>query len=204
MKLRVVYALIASVWIIAAVLLFLARFLGPPYLVWPFGFFIPQSAASSTFIFPQIISAILIVSTNVYLYNSIIQSKKKLENNLKLSGRDENKITKLQRLIHNLQMQLESSLPVFVLGGIDGLFNVLRVVVIITINAFYPLSSDASVHVHFVQFLVFPLEYFQIVSHSVTYGIYKKEVRKKLHHDYRHLQTLFPLRPSKVVTLHPQ
>ena len=65
---------------------------------------------------PQVISAILIIGTNVYLYRSIIQSKKKLENNLKLSGRDENK---LQQLIHNLQMQLESSLPVFVLGGID-------------------------------------------------------------------------------------
>ena len=34
-KLRVVYALIASVWIITAVLSFFARFLDPPYLVWP-------------------------------------------------------------------------------------------------------------------------------------------------------------------------
>ena len=64
-------------------------------------------------------------------YRTIIQSKKKLENNLRLSGKDENKITKLQRLIHNLQMQLESSLPVFVLGGIDCLLNVLRVVILI-------------------------------------------------------------------------
>ena len=92
--------------------------------MWPFGFFIPQSTASSAFLFPQIVSAILIVNTNVYLYNSIIQSKKKLENNLKLSGRDENKITKLQQLIHNLQVQLKSSFPVLVLGGIDGLLNV--------------------------------------------------------------------------------
>ena len=118
MKLRVVYALIAAVWIIAAVLSLLARIFEAPYMVWPFGIFITQSGGPSAFtlyVLPQVVSAILIIGTKVYLYRSIIQSKKKLENNLKLSGRDQNKITKLQRLIHNLQMQLESSLPVFVL-----------------------------------------------------------------------------------------
>ena len=98
MKLRVVYALIASVWIIAAVLLFTARILEAPYLVWLFGIFIAQPGGPSTFILyvlPQVISAILIVGTNVYLYRTIIQSKKKLESNLKLSCRDEHKITKL-------------------------------------------------------------------------------------------------------------
>ena len=137
MKLRVVYALIASVWIIAAVLLFLTRFLGSPYIVWPFGIFIPPSDIAGGFIIyvlPEVVSAILIIGTNVYLYRSIIQSKKKLENNLKLSGRDEHKITKLQRLIHNLQMQLESSLPVFVLEGIDCLLNVSRTLILIIIR----------------------------------------------------------------------
>ena len=44
MKPRVVYALIASVWIIAAVLLLLIRIvLGPPYLVRELGLFIPPS-----------------------------------------------------------------------------------------------------------------------------------------------------------------
>ena len=38
-------------------------------------------------------------------------------------------------------MQLESSLPVFVLGGIDGLFIVLRVVVFVVVYALYPLPS---------------------------------------------------------------
>ena len=44
MKPRVVYALIASVWIIAAVLLSLIRIiLGPPHIVWQLGLFIPPS-----------------------------------------------------------------------------------------------------------------------------------------------------------------
>ena len=106
MKLRVVHALIASVWIIAAVSLFLAKILeSPTYLVWPFGIFIVTQydgpSAFVAFLFPQVLSAILIIGTNAYLYRSIIQSKKKLENNLKLSGRDDHKITKLQRLIHH-------------------------------------------------------------------------------------------------------
>ena len=203
MKLRVVYALIASVWIIAAVLsFFTTRFLGPPYLLWPFGLYRPPSGSTGAFILyvlPEVISAILIVGTNVYLYRTIIQSKMKLENNLKFSGRDENKITKLQRLIHNLQMQLESSFPVFVLGGMDCLFHILRVVVFGIIIAIYPSPSVIS-----LQFTVYPLEYCQIFSHSLTYGIYKKEVRKKLHQYYQRLQRLLPLRPSKIIILHPQ
>ena len=205
MKLRVVYALIASVWIIAAVLLFLVTFLGSPYLVWPFGTFVPPGGVNGVFIlymFPQIVSAILIVGTNAYLYRKIIQSKKKLESNLKLCGRDDNKTTKLQRLIHNLQMQLESSLPVFVLGGVDFILIVSRSVIFIIINAFYP--PGTTLQIVFVQFFVIPLEYCQIISHSITYGIYKTEVRKKLHQYYQHHQRLLPLRPSKVVTLHPQ
>ena len=207
MKPRVVYALIASVWVIAAVLLFFSRVLASPYLLWSFGIFIPQSVHPVIFIlylFPQGVSAVLIVGTNVYLYRIIIQSKKKLENNLKLSGKDDHKVTKLQRIIHNFQMQLESSLPLFVLGGIDCLFNVLRVVSYIFISMYYPRSSGAIPRIYFFQFMVSPLEYCQIISHSITYGVYKKEVRKKLRQYYHHLQRLFPFCPSKVITLPPQ
>ena len=210
MRLKVVYVLIAFVWIIAAILIFLARLLGTPYLVWPFGIFIPQSSGASVFfayLLPQIVSAILIMVTNAYLYRSIIQSKKKLEDNLKLSGRDEHKISKLQQLIHNLQIRFKSSAPVFVLGGVDCVFNILRVIIFITVNVFFPLSSDAAIGMYLYQFFANPLEYCQIISHSVTYGVYKKKIRKKIQKKlgqyYQGFQRLFPLRPSRVVTLHP-
>ena len=207
MKLRVVYALIASVWITAAVLSLLSRIFEAPYLVWSFGIFITPSGSPSAiiiYVLPQVVSAILIVGTNVYLYHVIIQSKTKLENNLKLSGRDEHKITKLQRLIHNLQMQLKSSLPVFVLGGVDCLLNVSRVVLFIAISIFCPLSSGAPAGMYLYQFFANPLSYCQAISHSVTYGVYKKAVRKKLRQYYQHFQGLLPLRPSKIITLHSQ
>ena len=85
MKPRVVYALIASVWIIAAVLLFLSILLVSSYLVWSFGVFTPKSShliLLTLQVLPQAVSAILVVGTNVYLCCSIIQSKrdfKKLE-----------------------------------------------------------------------------------------------------------------------------
>ena len=101
-------------------------------------------------------------------------------------------------------MQLESSLPLFVLGGGDCLLNVLRVVIFIIISVKYPPSSGAIPCAYFMQYLVNPLEYCQIISHSITYGVYKKPVRKKLRQYYQHLQQLFPLRPSRVITLHPQ
>ena len=205
MKPRVVYALIASVWIIAAVLIFLFWISVSPYLVWSFGFFVPKSSHPILLILhvlPQAVSAILIVGTNVYLYRSIIQSKRKLENNLKLSGKDDHKVTRLQRLIHNLQIQLESSLPVFVLGGVDCFLNLLRVVIVTVMAVYY--SDDVTTRLYFFQFVFYPLEYCQIISHSVTYGVYKKEVRRKLRKHYRRLQRLLPLRPSKVITLNPQ
>ena len=208
MKPRVVYALITSVWIIAAVLLSLVRIiLGPPYLVWQFGLFIPPSGASGaifTYLLPQAVSVILTVGINAYLYRSIIRSKKKLASNLQLSGKDDHKVTRLQRLIHNLQVQLESSLPVFVLGGVDCLLNVLHVVTFIVVSVNYPLSFAAIPRIYFMQFLVNPLEYCQIISHSITYGVYQKTVRKKLHKYYQRLQRVLPPCPSKVITLHPQ
>ena len=93
------------------------------------------------YLLPQAVSAILIVYQCILVpcYCSV---KKKVSKQLKLSGRDEHKITKLQRLIHNLQMQLESSLPVFVLGGIDGLLNLLRIVLFIVITVFFPFPLD--------------------------------------------------------------
>ena len=205
MKLRVVYALIASVWILAVALLFLGRVIfGPPNLFWPFGNFSPPSSIFGMFflyVFPQVASAMMILGTNVYLHRIIVQSKKRLENNLKLSGKDEHKVTRLQRLIHNLQMQLESSLPVFVLGGVDCIFNVLRNVNFVVIAALYPPSSDYISYLYFIHFIILLMEHLQRIFHSITYGIYQKTVRKKLWKYYQHCQRIFPPCP---VTLHPQ
>ena len=205
MKPRVVYVLIASVWIIAAVLLSLIRIiLGPPYLVWQLGLFISPSGLLGVFflhILPQISSAIMIVGTNVYLYRTIIKSKKKLENNLKLSGKDDHKVTRMQRLIHNLQMQLKSSLPVFVLGGVDCFLNLLRYVIFVILIVFYPPSPNTAPNRYFIHFVVLLTELCQIISHSITYGLYQKTVRKKLHKYYQQFQRLLPPCPSKVVIL---
>ena len=202
MKPGVVYAFIASVWIIAAVLLFLVRvILGPPYLVWQLGQYLSPSGALGIFfsyLFPQAVSAIMIIGTNVYLYRTIIQSKKKLENNLKLSGNDEHKVTRLQRLIHNLQIQLESSLPVFVLGGVDCLFNILRNVIFVLLLFFFS-GSDV---IYVGLFVILPIERFQIILHSITYGIYQKTIRKKLYRYYQRFLQIFPPCPSEVVILH--
>ena len=108
------------------------------------------------YLLPYVVSAILIVSTNAYLYRAIVRSKKKLVNNLKLSGRDEHKITKLQRLIHNLQMQLESSLPVFILGGIDGLLNLLRIVLFIVITVFFSFPLDLVLSLVYIPMSLLP------------------------------------------------
>ena len=45
-------------------------------------------------------------------------------------------------------MQFESSLPVFVLGGIDCILNVLRIVISIVFFASYPISSGSTVGIY--------------------------------------------------------
>ena len=202
MKSRVVYALIASVWVIAAGLLLLIRIiLGSPYLVWQLGQIIaPSGSLGAVFLYvlPQFASAIMIVGTNVYLHRTITQSKKKLENNLNLSGQDERKVTKLQRLVHNLQIQLESSLPVFVLGGVDCFFNVLRNVLFLLFIAFFSFSDNISLFLC----IILPLEQFQVILHPITYGVYQKTVRKKLRKYYQQFKILFPPCPNKVIVLY--
>ena len=107
------------------------------------------------------------------MYCSIIESKKTLADNLKLSDKDERKVTKLLRL---------------------------RISIFAVINVFYPFSSN----LYFYQFFAYSKKYCQIISHYITYSVYKKEVKKKLRQYYQCFQRLFPLRPSKVITLHPQ
>ena len=202
MKPRVVYALTASVWIIAAALLVFIRVMfGSPYLALKIGHFFPPSGVLGgvlLYMLPQATSATLIIGTNVYLHRTIVKSKKKLENNLKLSGKDDHKVTRMQRLIHNLQMQLESSLPVFVLGGVDCIVNMLQNVVFVVMVIFYPDPSDS---IFILLLIILPTERLQMILHSITYGVYQKTVRKKLHMYYQRLQRLFPPCPSKVVML---
>ena len=176
----------------------------PISIVWQNGELTGFLRAIFIYFLPQVVSVTSTVGTNAYLYRSIIQSKRQLENNLKLSGKDEHKIIRLHRLIHNLQMRLQSSLPVFVLGGVDCFLNLLRIVTFITISVHYPISSAAISHANFLQFLGNPLEYCQIISHSITYGVYQKTASKKLRKYYQRFQRLSPPCPSKVVTLHPQ
>ena len=71
-------------------------------------------------------------------------------------------------------MQLESSLSVFVLGGVDCLFNIIRNVIYVLIISFLPPSDGLSL----VLFIVLPMERLQIILHSITYGAYQKIVRK--------------------------
>ena len=57
--------------------------------------------------------------------------------------------------------------------------------------------SDAIARLYFFQFIVYPLEYCQIIFHSISYGVYKKEVRKKLRKHYRCLKKIAAIMPKQ-------
>ena len=93
----------------------------------PFGFCQAPSSpvAVIAVALPMFGSVILTVITNAYLYYVTVQSNRKLQQNLKLSERDEQKINRLRRLVHTFQTQAKPTLSVLILGGTDCAVNVL-------------------------------------------------------------------------------
>jgi len=93
----------------------------------PFGFCQapPSPVAVIAVALPMFGSVILTVITNGYLYYVTVQSNRKLQQNLKLSERDKQKINRLRRLVRTFQTQAKPTLSVLILGGTDCAVNVL-------------------------------------------------------------------------------
>ena len=147
-----------------------------------------------------IVTVILILCVNAYLYVQITKSKRKLEENRRVHGRNDNEETKqLKRTYYKFQKQLKTTLSLLILGGIDGIINLLTMMAVI-MNSMLSVSNT----LYAFQFIVYPLLCIQLISHSLMYGMYMKPMRRRLCKCqlYRRLQRRFPLRPAKVTVLH--
>ena len=127
------------------------------------------------FVGPLMISTLLVGITSIYLRHKIIKSNKFIHGVTRHSSR-EDKAVKLGRLAETLREQLKPTLAVFILGGIDGLFNFLLPIVIVVVTYVHPFITQFQV----VQFVLLPLQLCQTLSHSLSYGIYNKEIRDEI------------------------
>jgi len=193
---RIIYILITSAWLLAAIIAFSIRFTSSLYFARPFGNYIimPGPMASLLLIGPVLVSAIMIAGSNGYLYYSTVQSNIKLRQNKRLAGGDQNKINRLQRLLNALQMQAKPTASALILGGTDFAINILKAIIFAVVNTSVPLSSGIT-YVYYFQ-MDYLIEWGQVMSHSFVYGVYMKEVRRYLH-KYRFYQRLHRLFSKK-------
>ena len=197
------YIMIILTWIISSIVALAVYLTSSLVFVGPFGTYIPVEKSivlEILFAFLLILPVILITCINVYLYVQIYKSKQKYEENMRTHGRnDSNEIKQLKRTYYKFKKQVKITLSLLVLGGVDGILNLLTLI-ILAMSRFLLVS-----YLVYVSQLGFhPLFCIQIISHSLVYGIYMKDIRRRLCKCqlFRRLWKRCPLRPSKVIVLH--
>ena len=194
------YVMLTLTWIISSIMSFVIYLPEPFTFLGSFGIYTPVEKPIGRvilFVSLLVLSTILIVCVNVYLYVQINKSKQTLEENMRTHGTDGN-IEQLKRTNHKFQKQVKITLPLLALGGVDGIINLLTMITLIVSN-----RLSGSISVYSFQFVVYPLLCIQLMSHSLLYGIYMKDIRRKLCkcYLYQRLKRALPLHPSKVVVL---
>ena len=138
-----------------------------------------------------VLSFLLTIISAVYLRHKIIHIKAYIRD-LQQSDSNRRKLNRSQRLKELLSEQVKPTIGVFVVGGMDGVCNLL----IGTILVFFRVFSTPIVQFQIYQTVVVPLFYLQTLSHSLSYGFYNKEIRDEM----------FPWYPkqSRVIVLNRQ
>ena len=152
------------------------------------------------FVLIVMVTVVLIICVNAYLYVQITKSKQKLEENTRVHGRSDNEeIKQLKRTYYKFRNTLKTTFSLLILGGVDGIINLLTMMAVI-MNSLLSVSNT----LYAFQFVAYPLLCIQLISHSLMYGMYMKPIRRRLCKCqlYRRLQRRLPLRPAKVTVLH--
>jgi len=100
------------------------------------------------------------------------------------SAADRKKAVRVGRLVEELVEQMKPTISVLITGGIDGLFDILLITII---GIMKNLSSPATVFV--VGEITAGLFYLQLLTHPLCFGLYNKEIRKKLPTCYSNKQS---------------
>ena len=144
------------------------------------------------------ISAVLNTITSIYLRYRIIKSNK-FFHSVKRSAAEEQKSIKAGRLVEILQEQIRPTLSVFIAGGVDGVLNMIHVIIYFVV--YFNFSNTGTLYI--THFLLIPIQLCQSLSHILSYGLYNKEIRKRLLDNYCSRKCCRSTR-SKVVTLNRQ
>ena len=198
------YIMLLSKWIISSIMGAVVYSTSPFAYVGSFGAYAAMGKSIGRvllFVFSLTLTVILIICVNVYLYVQIIKSKQKLEENARVHGRSDNEeIKQLKRTYYKFKKLLKTTLPLLILGGVDGIINIMTMMIMIVMNRFLSVSSMT----YASQFVAYPLLCVQLISHSLMYGMYMKAIRRRLCKCqlYQRWKRGLPLRPARVTVLH--
>ena len=150
--------------------------------------------------FMLVSSTVLIIAINLYLYYEILQSNKKLKENMQLHGESSTTARRHVARKKKLRRHIKPTTSMLLLGGIDGLINLLIPVLFIIFR--FTLDDDSIARVYATEFLIFPIQWVQLLSHPLVYGLYMTKIRRNIF-NFELYYWIFG-RSSKVVVLNQQ
>ena len=125
------------------------------------------------------LSFLLASISAVYLRHKIILVNAYIRD-LQRCGSAQRKLNKSERLRELLSEQIKPTIAVFVVGGMDAVCNLL----IGTILVFFRVFSTDIVQFQVYQTIIVPLFFLQSLSHSLSYGLWNKNIRDEMHPCY--------------------
>ena len=200
---KVVIGAIALVWGLAILITLVLVFQVPYEHVYPFAKCYGLSGFPLIYLFKGFLlvsSTALIIAINVYLYYKILQSNNRLEENSRLYGESSATARRHAAFRKKLRSHIKPTVSVLLLGGIDGLINLL--IPILHISLRLTLGNNSIVRVYVVEAVIFPLRWIQLLCHPLVYGLYMTKIRKKMF-DFELYYRIFSRR-SQVTVLNRQ
>ena len=189
---KTVASLLSAIWGLSAILTVTSTIVVPVDIVWPLAFFDFQLTIRPFFLVARLTSTIFIIAANVYLFYKVTESNRKVRENERLGCEEEAK--RFTKLVQLFRKQSKTIIALLMVGGIDVIANILIPIVYVAFST----SGDKKMNIYFQQFLICSIESSVLLSHSLTYGIYMKQIRSRLPR-CNVCNRLFPTRHSQVV-----
>jgi len=143
------------------------------------------------FVFSYVSSVLLITISAVYLRHKIIHVRAYVRD-LQQNGSAQRKLNRSQRLKELLTEQVKPTIGVFVVGGMDAVVTLLAGTIIV----YFRVNYTPIVQFQIYQTVTIPLFFLHSLSHSLSYGIWNKNIRDEM-------RPCYPKR-SRVIVLYRQ
>ena len=142
---------------------------------------------------PQLVTVLAIIITSIYFRYRVVKSKKFFERTHR-NAVERRKAISAGTLLDKLRKELRPTISVLIMGGVDAMFNLLTPVIWAATRLVF---TDPHIRRLNTQLIILIPQLCQSLSHSLTYGIYNKEIRKQIN---KFRKNIF-LKHSKIITL---